>query len=226
MAEALITVRLDDNHPVADPVAAASLDAVLVERLQNCDQDAYETLLARFQQPIYNLCYRLINDPADAADVVQEVFLKVFRSIDNFRGQSTLKTWIYRIAVNEAYNHRRWFSRHRRQEVGLESEDETSRPWLESICDPARDPYELALNEERHQLIESSLREINSDFRTAVVLRDLEDLSYEEIADVLQISLAPSNRVSCVAVNRFVAFWLGRWTLKPQPVGWGSFQEL
>lgn len=189
MAEALITVWLDDNHPVADPVAAASLDAVLVERLQNCDQDAYETLLARFQQPIYNLCYRLINDPADAADVVQEVFLKVFRSIDNFRGQSTLKTWIYRIAVNEAYNHRRWFSRHRRQEVGLESEDETSRPWLESICDPARDPYELALNEERHQLIESSLREINSDFRTAVVLRDLEDLSYEEIADVLQISL-------------------------------------
>jgi hypothetical protein len=67
MAEALITVRLDDNHPVADPVATASLDAVLVERLQNCDQDAYETLLARFQQPIYNLCYRLINDPADAA---------------------------------------------------------------------------------------------------------------------------------------------------------------
>lgn len=189
MAETLITVRLDENHSATDHSAAASLDALLVERLKSCDEQAYETLLSRFQQPIYNLCYRLVNDPADAADVTQEVFLKVFRSIDHFRGQSTLKTWIYRIAVNEAYNHRRWFSRHRKQEVGLEVEDETSRPWLESISDPARDPYELALNEERHQLIESSLREINSDFRAAVILRDLEDLSYEEIAEVLQISL-------------------------------------
>ena len=189
MAETLITVRLDENHMADNQATAASLDAHLVERLKSCDEQAYETLIARFQQPIYNLCYRLINDPADAADVVQEVFLKVFRSIDHFRGQSTLKTWIYRIAVNEAYNQRRWFSRHRRQEVGLDDEDQASRPWLDSISDPARDPYELALNEERHQLIESSLREINADFRTAVILRDLEDLSYEEIADVLQISL-------------------------------------
>ena len=189
MAETLITVRLDENHPGENLEAAGSLDARLVERLQSCEEEAYEALIARFQQPIYNLCYRLVNDPADAADVVQEVFLKVFRSIDRFRGQSTLKTWIYRIAVNEAYNQRRWFSRHRRQEVGLDDENQASRPWLDSIADPARDPYELALNEERHQLIETSLREINADFRTAVILRDLEDLSYEEIADVLQISL-------------------------------------
>ncbi|MFN0102204.1 MAG: sigma-70 family RNA polymerase sigma factor [Bryobacteraceae bacterium] len=189
MAATLITVRLDENHPANDQATAASIDALLVERLKACDEEAYETLLARFQQPIYNLCYRLVNDPSDAADVVQEVFLKVFRSIDHFRGQSTLKTWIYRIAVNEAYNQRRWFSRHRRQEVGLDDEDQSSRPWLDSISDPARGPYELALNEERHQLIESSLREINADFRTAVILRDLEDLSYEEIAQVLEISL-------------------------------------
>ena len=73
--------------------------------------------------------------------------------------------------------------------MGLNDEDQASRPWLDSIADPARDPYELALNEERHQLIESALREINPDFRTVVILRDLEDLSYEEIADVLRISL-------------------------------------
>jgi RNA polymerase sigma-70 factor (ECF subfamily) len=189
MAETLITVRLDENHREDLPGAIASLDALLVERLKAGEEAAYETLLGRFQQPIYNLCYRLVNDPSDAADVTQDVFLKVFRSIDHFRGQSTLKTWIYRIAVNEAYNYRRWFSRHRRQEVGLEEDEQTSRPWLESISDPARDPYELALNEERHQLIETCLREINADFRTAVILRDLEELSYEEIADVLQISL-------------------------------------
>src|SRR5260221_661647 len=132
MAETLITVRLDDNLPGGSSLATASLDALLVERLKACDEEAYEILLARYQQPIYNLVYRLMNDPADASDVVQEVFLKVFRSIDHFRGQSTLKTWVYRIAINEAYNHRRWFSRHRRQEVGLDSEDEGSRPWLES----------------------------------------------------------------------------------------------
>jgi RNA polymerase sigma-70 factor, ECF subfamily len=189
MADSLITVRLEENHPADDLAAAASLDALLVERLKSCDEDAYETLIARFQQPVYSLVYRLLNDPDDTPDVVQEVFLKIFRSIDHFRGQSTLKTWIYRIAVNEAYNHRRWFSRHRKQEVGLDSEDGSTRPWLEAISDPARDPYELVLNGERHQIIESSLREINADFRTAVILRDLEDLSYEEIADVLQISL-------------------------------------
>jgi RNA polymerase sigma-70 factor (ECF subfamily) len=120
---------------------------------------------------------------------VQEVFLKVFRNVEAFRGQSTLKTWVYRIAVNEAYNHRRWFCRHRKQEVGLEVEEEGSRSWIESISDPARDPYEITLNEERHQLIEGALREINPDFRAAVVLRDLEELSYEEIAEVMQVSL-------------------------------------
>jgi len=189
MSETLITVRLDENHREDGLGAIASLDALLVERLKAGEEEAYETLLGRYQQPIYNLCYRLVNDPSDAADVTQDVFLKVFRSIDHFRGQSTLKTWIYRIAVNEAYNHRRWFSRHRRQEVGLEEEDQSSRPWLESISDPARDPYELALNEERLQLIGTCLREINADFRAAVILRDLEEMSYEEIADVLQISL-------------------------------------
>ena len=105
MAESLITVRLEENHPADGQATAASLDALLVERLKTCDEEAYETLIARFQQPIYNLCYRLVNDPADAADVVQEVFLKVFRSIDHFRGQSTLKTWIYRIAVNLSLIH-------------------------------------------------------------------------------------------------------------------------
>ncbi|OYW12389.1 MAG: hypothetical protein B7X34_01945 [Acidobacteriia bacterium 12-62-4] len=146
-------------------------------------------LISRFQQPVYNLIYRLLNDPADACDAVQEVFLKVFRNVESFRGQSSLKTWVYRIALNEAYNHRRWFSRHRKQEVGLETDEEGSRSWIESISDPARDPYELTLNEERHQLIEDALREINPDFRAAVVLRDLEELSYEEIAEVMQVSL-------------------------------------
>jgi RNA polymerase sigma-70 factor (ECF subfamily) len=189
MGDSLITMRLDESLPEGQPAAIALHDALFVEGLKACEEEAYECLLARFQQPVYNLVYRLMNDPSDTSDVVQEVFLKIFRSIHHFRGQSTLKTWVYRIAVNEAYNHRRWFSRHRKQEVALETDNECSRPWLESISDKSPDPYELTLNLERHLLIEAGLRQINSDFRAAVVLRDLEDFSYEEIAEVLQISL-------------------------------------
>jgi RNA polymerase sigma-70 factor, ECF subfamily len=96
-------------------------DDVLVEALRKGAEQAYEILIERFQQPVYNLVYRLMDDPSESPDVVQEVFLKVFRNIGSFRGNSSLKTWIYRIAFNEAYNHRRWFTRHRLQEIGLEA---------------------------------------------------------------------------------------------------------
>jgi RNA polymerase sigma-70 factor (ECF subfamily) len=86
----------------ADPVDAADLH--LVESLREGSERAYEELLIRFQQPVYALALRLLDDQGEACDVVQEVFLKVFRNVGNFRGQSTLKTWIYRITVNEAHN--------------------------------------------------------------------------------------------------------------------------
>src|SRR3954469_21822614 len=83
---------------------------------------AYQELIDRYEQPIFNMVYRLLGNQTDACDVVQEVFLKVFRSVHSFREQSSLRTWIYRIAVNEAHNHRRWFARHCRREVPLEIE--------------------------------------------------------------------------------------------------------
>lgn len=164
-------------------------DEVLLTALRAASEEAYEALIARFQQPVYNLVARLLNDPGDACDVVQEVFLKVFRNVGNFRGQSSLKTWIYRIAVNEAYNHRRWFSRHRKQEVGFENEDEGAFSYRDVLADPGRSPFERVLDHETEALIESALTELNPVFRAAVVLRDIEDLSYEEIAEVLQVSL-------------------------------------
>ena len=94
-------------------------DSRLVEGLRQGTEAAYEALIAEYQQPVFNLAVRLLSDSSDASDVVQEVFLKVFRKIGAFRGDSSLKTWIYRIAVNEAYNYQRWFGRHRKQEVGL-----------------------------------------------------------------------------------------------------------
>jgi RNA polymerase sigma-70 factor, ECF subfamily len=150
---------------------------------------AYQELIDRYEQPIFNLVYRLLGHQTDACDVVQEVFLKVFRSVHSFREQSSLRTWIYRIAVNEAHNHRRWFARHCRREVPLEKERPDNDYSIELAQDPGRSPYEQALDSETRALVERALTKINPLFRTAVVLRDIQNMSYEEIADILQISL-------------------------------------
>jgi RNA polymerase sigma-70 factor (ECF subfamily) len=164
-------------------------DALLVESLRSGSEQAYEQLLARFQQPVYSVAMRLLDNQSEAYDVVQEVFLKVFRNIENFRGQSSLKTWIYRITVNEAHNARRWFSRHRRQEVELDTEPQDNRNWKETIADNGRSPFDVVLDHERAEMIAAALERINPVFREAVVLRDITDLSYEEIAEVLGVSL-------------------------------------
>ena len=182
------TVGFDFDAP--DSPARES-ESGLVFELRAGDESAYETLIARFEQPVYNIVSRLMDDPADAADVVQEVFLKVFRNIGSFRQDSSLKTWIYRIAVNEARNHRRWFSRHRRREVGLEFDGaaENRRGVEDWIPDPGRSPYEAALDRETQALIEAALANVNPRFRAALVLRELEGLSYEEIGEILNITL-------------------------------------
>lgn len=165
-------------------------DERLVEFLREGSERAYEELLDRFQQPVYALAFRLLNgDQAEASDVVQEVFLKVFRNIGSFRGQSSLKTWVYRITVNEAHNARRWFFRHRSREVELDTDPEDSRNWKETIADASRSPFDVTYDREQHVMIEAALERINPIFREAVVLRDITDLSYEEIAEILGVSL-------------------------------------
>jgi len=157
--------------------------------LREGSERAYEELLIRFQQPVYALALRLLDDQSEACDVVQEVFLKVFRNVGAFRGQSTLKTWIYRITVNEAHNARRWFFRHRRAEVELDKNPDESRSWKEIIPDRSRSPFDEAFDSEQHIMIEAALKRINPIFREAVALRDISDLAYEEIAEILGVSL-------------------------------------
>lgn len=189
------TIGFELDGPVGEcdlPVAGAEARAreeALVEGLRSGAEEAYEALISRFQQPVFNLVCRLLSDPTESCDVVQEVFLKIFRNIGSFRGQSSLKTWVYRIAVNEAHNHRRWFSRHRRREVGLEREEDNVRSYQEVLPDPGSSPFDSVLSREQRRVIEQALARINPVFRPAVVLRDIEDLSYEEIAHVLQVSL-------------------------------------
>jgi RNA polymerase sigma-70 factor, ECF subfamily len=164
-------------------------DSRILRGLRAGIEEAYEELIERYEQPLYGMIFRLLGSQMDAADVVQEVFLKVFRTINSFRGQSSLRTWIYRIAVNEAHNHRRWFARHCRCQVSMDEDEGGHQCPLEYTADPGRSPYDQALENENRTLIEWALARINPVFRTAVVLRDIQNLSYEEIAEILQVSL-------------------------------------
>jgi RNA polymerase sigma-70 factor (ECF subfamily) len=190
VADIVVGIELD----VVAALRSREEDSLLLEGLRTGEESAYETLIHRFELPIFNIVSRLLDDPAEAADVVQEVFLKVFRNVVSFRGESSIKTWIYRIAVNEARNQRRWFSRHRRQEVNLEAEEQGDlyqgqRGYQNWLPDPGRTPYELTLDRETQALIESALAQVNPKFRAALVLREIEGLSYDEIGDILEISL-------------------------------------
>jgi RNA polymerase sigma-70 factor, ECF subfamily len=178
-----------DLNPDQTADAPASDDQRLADGLRAGDNWAYEALLARYQLRVFALALRLVNVQSEASDVTQEVFLKVFRSIRSFRGQSSLKTWIYRITVNEAHNSRRWSFRHRRNEVDLDANPQDSKSWRETIPDSGSSPFEETLHNEQRAAIETALGHINPIFREAVVLRDMSDLSYEEIAEVLGVTL-------------------------------------
>lgn len=171
------------------PSGISEEDARILRGLRAGIEGAYEELISRYEQPIYGLVYRLLGNQPDACDVVQEVFLKVFRGVNSFRERSSLRTWIYRIAVNEAHNYRRWWVRHCRREVSIEKDRAERDVSVERTADHGRSPYEQVLDSETRALVERALTRINPVFRTAVILRDIQNLSYEEIADILQISL-------------------------------------
>ena len=180
---------LNLNSNLTPEQQAALDDLRLIEGLRAAEESAYEVLIQRFQGPVYNLAWRLLNDPADASDVVQEVFLKIFRNVGSFRGDSTLRTWVYRIAVNESHNRRRWLFRHRRGETGIEESYDDSDVRERPLMDEGETPFDFTVNREAQILLEEGLEAINPVFRAALVLREMEDLSYEEIAAVLEVSI-------------------------------------
>lgn len=169
--------------------ALSADDQDLAEALRAGEETAYETLIRRFEQPVFSVVSRLAEDPGDSADVVQEVFLKVFRNIGNFRGDSSLKTWIYRIAVNEARNQHRWFGRHRGKEVALDPVDADELGRAEWLPAEEADPFEITLSHEVQEMMEEAFKRISPSYRTALVLREVEELSYDEIAEILEISV-------------------------------------
>jgi RNA polymerase sigma-70 factor, ECF subfamily len=167
-------------------------EAAIVAELKAGSETAYAWLIGEFQQPVYGLVYRMVNDPADAADTTQDVFLKVFRGIKHFHGESSLKTWIYRIALHEAANRRRWWFRHKAKETSIEPDSEINAGESAiqlALTDHAESPFESVAHHEVQRRVEQELRKVPEPYRTTLILRDLEEMSYEEIAEVLEVSL-------------------------------------
>jgi RNA polymerase sigma-70 factor (ECF subfamily) len=179
---------------VASALTIPTEEAALIAELQAGSEEAFSWLIARFHQPIFSLLARTVQDRADAADLTQEVFVKVFRGVRSFHGESSLRTWIYRIALREASNQRRWWMRHRQQEVPIEqeiSDSDHSTPirLKELLVDPGESPFEAVVHTENRVRVEAALAQVPEPFRTTLILRDIEGFVYEEVAEMQGVNL-------------------------------------
>ena len=178
---------------LASAIGVRTEEAGIVAELKAGSEQAFEWLIAQYNQPVYSLVYRILDDPSEAADTTQEVFIKIFRGIKNFHADSSLKTWIYRIALHEASNHRRWWFRHKVHDVSIEQErercDDNCHSIKDTLVDETKSPLETVYDEELRARVEVELKSVAEPYRTTVILRDIEDLSYEQIAEVMETSL-------------------------------------
>lgn len=168
-----------------NPNAAEVLDSELVARVQAGDKTAFDLLVLKYQHRIVQLVYRYIKDPVEAQDVAQEAFIKAYRALPEFRGESAFFTWLYRIAVNAAKNHLDLRNRRPGDDADLDVDDAeqiASIGRLKSFDTPER----ILLSEEMAETILAAFDDLSEDLRTAISLRELEGMSYEEIAEVMQ----------------------------------------
>lgn len=159
-----------------------ALDVALVERHRCGDVQAFDVVYDRFGEMVYNLALRLSGNREEAADLTQEIFLRIYRHLGGFGGRSTLKTWVFRIAINHCRDR---LSRHVPAMQSIDDGAEEGGAVM--LADPARGPEELALAADEGRRVAEGLARLPQVFREAVVLRDLEGLSYEEIAEVLGV---------------------------------------
>jgi RNA polymerase sigma-70 factor (ECF subfamily) len=162
-------------------------DLAFLEKLQAGDANAFDTLITRYSNDIYSLLYRLTENEEEARDLTQDTFLSAIKSVKNFRGEANLKTWLYRIAINESRNRFRWWKR-RKADVTI-SLDEDENPLSEKIHSTSENPEMATLRREREVLLRKALQELPENFKEVVILRDIEGLSYEEIANLLQTNV-------------------------------------
>jgi len=179
-----LTDQENDAAIARRPSGAAAADTGIVL--------SFEELFDRYQAMVFRLLYRILGNREEALHASQEVFLNIYQNMNSFRGDSSLKTWIYRIAINRAYNRCRWWNRARRRET-ISLEEHLAAPTRFSLSKAletsGQSPEEILLFHEEQEKIRSSLQKLPVKQRVALVMRDIEGLTYEEIAENLQVSL-------------------------------------
>jgi RNA polymerase sigma-70 factor (ECF subfamily) len=168
-----------------------SAEQAFIENLRAGDAQAFDLLITRYSADIYALLYRLTQDPDEAGDLTQDTFLRAFKSIRKFRGDSELKTWLFRIAINESRNKFRWWKRRRRDKtVSLDEPiSDSNLSVQETLAGSGRDPEQALLDDEYRRALYSALGKLPDVFREALVLCDIEGQSYQEIAAILEINI-------------------------------------
>ena len=190
-----ITLDEEDLGNVALAASAGSARSTaeieFIERLQAGDAEAFDVLVTRHSADVYALLFRLTENSEESADLTQETFLSALKAIQKFRGDADLKTWLFRIAINESRNRFRWWKRRNRQNtVSIDERvGETEKPLSETFSSRTPNPEENTLRQEREKVLKKALFSLPDIFREAIILCDIEGLSYEEIAQALEINI-------------------------------------
>src|SRR5687768_940440 len=181
--EQVATAAPIESRPVAD--------VEFIERLKRGEAAAFEMLIAEHSGEIYGLLFRLTENSEEARDLTQETFLRAFQSIGRFRGEADLRTWIYRIAINQARNRWRWWRRRRRDStVSLDAaQGQSNQPLIATLAESSENPEQQTLAHEREVVLRAALQKLGEAYRETVILRDLEGFTYEEIAETLGVNV-------------------------------------
>jgi RNA polymerase sigma-70 factor (ECF subfamily) len=160
-----------------------STDKELVKRVQKGDKGAFDLLVLKYEQKIVNLVMRYVRDPEQALDITQEAFIKAYRALPRFRGDSAFYTWLYRIAVNTAKN---YLAAQRRRPTDIELDLQDPEQYgLHAKLKETDTPEGVALSKELQETLERAIESLPDDLRTAIILRELDGMSYEEIAQTM-----------------------------------------
>jgi RNA polymerase sigma-70 factor (ECF subfamily) len=187
--QVLLSGEADDLAQRPIPVVRFE-DAVLLERVRGGDREAFGVLVSKYQDQVYNTCWRMCGHAEDARDLAQEAFFRAYQSIGSFHGRSGFYTWLFRIAMNLALSHRRKARYRRAQSLdqspncGAEAE-----PLRDQVADGAAEPPAgRAMRAELHEQVERALNTLDPDHRAVIVLRDIEGFDYAEIAQILDVA--------------------------------------
>jgi RNA polymerase sigma-70 factor (ECF subfamily) len=177
--------------PAAAHDSVSTAETEFIERLKRGDAAAFEQWVSDRSGEIYGLLFRLTENGEEARDLTQETFLRAFQSIARFRGEADLRTWLYRIAINQARNRWRWWRRrHRDSTVSLDAtQGQANQPLIATLVEASENPEQRTLAHEREVVLRAALQKLGLPYRETVILRDIEGFSYEEIAATLDINV-------------------------------------